>query len=89
MIVTIVHNLSSYEFAIENPEMTTIGYLKKLSTSVFNCYNQNIKLVYSGVEIVNTVYLSEFNRNNITLYAAIVPIKCKKSKNEHNNKIIE
>ena len=88
MIVTIVHNLSSYEFAIENPEMTTIGYLKKLSTSS-SCYNQNIKLVYSGVEIANTVYLSEFNRNNITLYAVIVPIKCKKSKNEHDNKIIE
>ena len=88
MIVTIVHNLSSYEFAIEN-QMTTIGYLKKLSTSIFNCYNQNIKLVYSGVEIANTVYLSEFNRNNITLYAVIVPIKCKKSKNEHDNKIIE
>lgn len=76
MIVTVVHHQSSYEFPIEDPTITTIADVKELSTSFLHCYLENIRLVYSGVDLANTVHLSDFNRNNITLYAVVIAMEC-------------
>lgn len=76
MIVTVVHHQSSYEFHIKDPTITTIADVKELSTSFLHCYLENIRLIYSGINLANTVYLSDFNRNNITFYSVVIAIEC-------------
>lgn len=76
MIVTVLHNRDSYEYSIEFPETTTISDLKEFVATVLHCYQNNIRLIYSGLEQNNDTYLSEYNRNNLTLYTVIVPIVC-------------
>lgn len=76
MIVTVVHNRYSYEFSIEFPETTTISDLKELVATVLNCYTNNLRMIYSNVNQDNETYLSEYGRNNLTLYAVIIPIVC-------------
>ena len=33
-------------------------------------------MIYSGVDQNDDIYLSEYNINNLTLYAVIIPIVC-------------
>lgn len=76
MIVTVVHNRDSYEYSIEFPETTTISDVKEFAATVLHCYPNNLRLIYSGFNQENDTYLSEYNRNNLTFYAVIVPIVC-------------
>lgn len=76
MIVTVVHNRESYDYSIEFPETTTILDLKELVATALNCYSNNLRLIYSNVDQDNEIYLSEYGRNNLTLYVVIIPIVC-------------
>lgn len=76
MIVNIMHNRGSYKYSIESPETTLISDIKNNIATVLNCYQNNIRIIYSGFNQEDNIYLSEYNRNNITFYAAIIPIVC-------------
>lgn len=76
MIVTVVHRRDSYEYSIEFPETITISDLKEFVATVLNCYPNNLRMIYSNVDQNNDVFLSEYNRNNLTLYTVIIPISC-------------
>ena len=76
MIVTVVHNRDSYEYSIDYPERTTISDLKELVAPLFDCYLNNLRFIYSDLDQDNETLLSEYNRNNLTIYVVIVPIVC-------------